>query len=63
MVRVLVNMDRMELNYATLSDEVVALVDVNDTFLRAMTATVEKYLDNCGRRWVDLDGLFSFIKI
>ncbi|KAF8507515.1 hypothetical protein BU17DRAFT_78091 [Hysterangium stoloniferum] len=44
-------------------DEVVALVDVTHGFLNAMTSTVEKYLNNCGRRWVELDGLFSFMKI
>ena len=50
-------------NQRLASDEVVALVDVNDTFLSAMTDTVEKYLNMCGRRWVELDGLFSFMKV
>jgi len=44
-------------------DEVRALVDVNKGFLDLMTGTVEKHLNNCGRRWVDLDALFSFMKV
>ncbi|KAH9933419.1 ribonuclease H-like domain-containing protein [Fomitopsis serialis] len=32
-------------------------------FLRVMGATVDKYLDQSGRRWVNLTGLFSFMKI
>ncbi|KAF8585711.1 DNA polymerase alpha catalytic subunit [Ramaria rubella] len=43
--------------------EVAALIDVNNAFLGAMAATVEKYLNHCGRRWVELDGLFSFMKL
>jgi DNA Polymerase alpha zinc finger len=56
-------MTRVCLKNVLSSDEVVALVDVNKAFLWAMTTTVEKYLNNCGRRWVELDGLFSFMKI
>lgn len=44
-------------------DEVIALVDVNSAFLHEMTATVEKYLNRCGRRWVELEALFSFMKV
>ncbi|KIJ54743.1 hypothetical protein M422DRAFT_24648 [Sphaerobolus stellatus SS14] len=43
--------------------EVAALLDVNKGFLDLMAGTVEKYLNNSGRRWVDLDGLFSFMKV
>ncbi|KII85843.1 hypothetical protein PLICRDRAFT_298164 [Plicaturopsis crispa FD-325 SS-3] len=35
----------------------------NAAFLQSMTDTVEKYLDQCGRRWVELSGLFSFMKV
>ncbi|KAI0947004.1 hypothetical protein AcV7_009558 [Taiwanofungus camphoratus] len=45
------------------SDELRALVDLQTDFLQAMTGTVEKYLDQCGRRWVELSGLFSFMKV
>ncbi|KAI0077749.1 DNA polymerase alpha catalytic subunit [Panus rudis PR-1116 ss-1] len=44
-------------------DEVKALVDVQAEFLVVMTDTVERYLDQCGRRWVELGQLFSFMKI
>ncbi|KAL6306263.1 DNA polymerase alpha catalytic subunit [Sparassis latifolia] len=44
-------------------DEIRALVDLQADFLQVMTDTVEKYLDQCGRRWVNLTGLFSFMKI
>ncbi|TDL23727.1 DNA polymerase alpha catalytic subunit [Rickenella mellea] len=32
-------------------------------FLQAMSQTVEKYLSQCGRRWVELGSLFSFMKL
>ncbi|PCH44462.1 hypothetical protein WOLCODRAFT_105176 [Wolfiporia cocos MD-104 SS10] len=44
-------------------EEVRALVQSQAEFLQAMSETVEKYLDQCGRRWVDLTGLFSFMKV
>lgn len=63
MVSGLLNTDTGRLNNVASLDEVVALVDVNGVFLSAMTVTVEKHLNNCGRRWVELNGLFSFMKI
>ncbi|TCD69077.1 DNA-directed DNA polymerase alpha catalytic subunit pol1 [Steccherinum ochraceum] len=47
----------------TRKDETLALVNVQAAFLRTMTVTVEKYLDQCGRRWVELGSLFSFMKL
>lgn len=44
-------------------EELEALGQVQGSFLRAMSGTVEKYLDQCGRRWVDLGALFSFMKV
>lgn len=44
-------------------DVVVALVKFNEGFLQSLTDCVEKYVDQCGRRWVDLNGLFSFMKV
>ncbi|KAJ3546934.1 hypothetical protein NM688_g5461 [Phlebia brevispora] len=44
-------------------DEIKALVHVQADFLRTMSQTVEKYLELCGRRWVELGTLFSFMKI
>ncbi|KZT09817.1 uncharacterized protein LAESUDRAFT_756049 [Laetiporus sulphureus 93-53] len=44
-------------------DELRALVNVQAEFLQTMDATVEKYLEQCGRRWVDLTSLFSFMKV
>lgn len=32
-------------------------------FVHVMTTTVDKYLDQSGRRWVNLTSLFSFMKV
>ncbi|OBZ73519.1 DNA polymerase alpha catalytic subunit [Grifola frondosa] len=45
------------------ADEVKALVDLQGDFLRTMAATAEKYLNQSGRRWVQLSTLFSFMKM
>ncbi|KAF5385769.1 hypothetical protein D9615_002206 [Tricholomella constricta] len=47
----------------TEQDTISALVLHNAECLRALGDCVEKYLDQCGRRWVDLKGLFSFMKV
>ena len=39
------------------------LVGMQREFLQTMSAAVDKYLDQCGRRWIELDGLFSFMKL
>lgn len=44
-------------------DEVRALAGAQAEFLQGMSDTVEKYLDQCGRRWVNLTNLFSFMKV
>jgi len=44
-------------------DEVTAVTFTNGEFLRIMTGTVEKYMDQCGRRWVELSSIFSFTKM
>lgn len=35
----------------------------NSEFLATMSAAVEKYLDQCGRRWIDMASVFSFMKV
>jgi len=44
-------------------DEVTTVTFANGEFLRTMTDTVDKYMDQCGRRWVELSSIFSFMKI
>jgi DNA polymerase alpha subunit A len=44
-------------------DEVTTVTFANGEFLRIMTNTVEKYMDQCGRRWVELSSIFSFMKM
>jgi DNA polymerase alpha subunit A len=39
------------------------VVQQNIAFLEAMRGTVNKYLNHCGRRWVELRKLFSFVKL
>ncbi|KAI0358255.1 hypothetical protein OH77DRAFT_1256462 [Trametes cingulata] len=43
--------------------ELNALASHQDEFLRSMMDTVEKYMDQCGRRWVQMSALFSFMKL
>lgn len=49
--------------HGVMPDEIKALVNVQAEFLRTMTKAVDKYLDQCGRRWVELGSLFSFMKV
>ncbi|KDQ26754.1 hypothetical protein PLEOSDRAFT_1105655 [Pleurotus ostreatus PC15] len=44
-------------------DELKNLAATNAEFLFIMGEVVEKYLDQCGRRWVELDKLFSFMRM
>jgi len=44
-------------------ETVVALIAANSEFLQTMSDCVDRYLDQCGRRWVELSGLFSFMKV
>lgn len=43
--------------------ELNALGSMQASLLGALSGTVEKYLDQSGRRWVDLGALFSFMKV
>ncbi len=45
------------------SDGVDALVLTQGPFLHDMYQVVDKYLSQCGRRWVELKSLFSFMKV
>jgi len=44
-------------------EEVRVLGKTNLGFLGEMRGTVNKYIDKCGRRWVDLGALFSTMKM
>jgi DNA polymerase alpha subunit A len=48
-----------------LTDLVAAAVNApaNAALLRSLTACVDKYLDQCGRRWVDLSTIFGKMKV
>lgn len=48
---------------ATNPDEMLALAANHGEFLQRMGQTVERYLERNGRRWVDMGGLFSFMKL
>ncbi|KAI9509680.1 hypothetical protein F5148DRAFT_1185768 [Russula earlei] len=48
---------------ASRQDEMLALAANHGEFLHRMRQTVEKYLEHNGRRWVDMSGLFSFMKL
>jgi DNA polymerase alpha subunit A len=47
----------------TTPEAVSALLNLNSPFLANMTKLVDKYLVQCGRRWVDLKSLFSFMNV
>jgi DNA polymerase alpha subunit A len=47
---------------ATNPDEMLALAANHGEFLQRMRQSVERYLERNGRRWVDMSGLFSFMK-
>jgi DNA polymerase alpha subunit A len=36
---------------------------MNIALLQTLSDTVEKYIDQSGRRWVDMSNLFSFMKV
>ncbi|KAK0207637.1 hypothetical protein IW262DRAFT_1418425 [Armillaria fumosa] len=44
-------------------EEVSVLVSQQADLLKTLSSTVEKYLDHCGRRWVEMGTLFSMMKI
>ena len=47
----------------TKSELVKRLTFIHHEFLDSMSATVEKYLEQSGRRFVNLGNLFSFMKL
>ncbi|KAG2011412.1 DNA polymerase alpha catalytic subunit [Coprinopsis cinerea AmutBmut pab1-1] len=44
-------------------EEVLAVVGSQATLLNNLSDVVEKYLNQCGRRWVDLNSIFSVLKL
>ncbi|KAK2465466.1 hypothetical protein APHAL10511_002358 [Amanita phalloides] len=44
-------------------DKVTALANQNWKLLQDLKGCADRYLDQSGRRWVDLGGIFSFIKL
>lgn len=44
-------------------DAVIAIVGQNSLALQMLSACVDKHLNMSGHRWVDLKGLFSFMKL
>ena len=45
------------------TDRVKALTDKHAEFLSTLNHTVKRFLDENARRWVDMQSLFSFMKI
>ncbi|KAJ7574363.1 hypothetical protein C8J56DRAFT_839134 [Mycena floridula] len=44
-------------------EAVSVLAQQNADFLNSMSGCVEKYLNYCGRRWVEMSNIFSFMKL
>ncbi|KAG2147493.1 hypothetical protein DEU56DRAFT_899384 [Suillus clintonianus] len=44
-------------------EEIEAVAANNDPFLRVMSKTVDKYMEQCGRCWVNLGALFSSMNL
>lgn len=42
---------------------VTAIAGKNKPLLQTLTQCVDKYLNNCGRRWIDLEAIFSTMKV
>lgn len=45
------------------TDQVSALTGIHAEFLSTLNRTVNRFLDENARRWVDMQSLFSFMKI
>ena len=45
------------------TDEVMGVTAKNSEFLLSLNRTVKRFLDENARRWVDMQNLFSFMKI
>ncbi len=48
---------------SSVTEEVSVLVSQQADLLRSLSSVVDKYLDQCGRRWVEMGTLFSMMKI
>ncbi|EJD43695.1 hypothetical protein AURDEDRAFT_88520 [Auricularia subglabra TFB-10046 SS5] len=48
---------------AARQDELRALVGLNRGLLEDLLSSVDRYMDMCGRRWVDMKEMFSFMKL
>jgi DNA polymerase alpha subunit A len=46
-----------------ISDAVNAIVGQNESALGLLSSCVDKHLNMCGHRWVNLKGLFSFMRL
>ncbi|KAG5716236.1 DNA polymerase alpha catalytic subunit [Termitomyces sp. T112] len=44
-------------------DTLMGIILRNNNCLQSLMICVERYLEQCGRRWVDLDAIFSLIKL
>ncbi|KAJ2926264.1 hypothetical protein H1R20_g10824, partial [Candolleomyces eurysporus] len=44
-------------------EEVIAVVGKNASHLKTLSECAEKHLEHCGRRWVDLQAIFSVLKL
>jgi DNA polymerase alpha subunit A len=45
------------------AEEIEAIIVKNHEFLRVMSKTVDKYMEQCGRCWVNLGALFSSMNL
>jgi len=45
------------------SGAVSAVLNNNNIFLHSMADIVSKYLDECGRKWVDLGSIFGAMRL
>jgi hypothetical protein len=51
------------LSLTTTAEAVSVLAQKNADYLQSMSNCVEKYLNQCGRRWVDMSTIFQFMKV
>ena len=45
------------------SDEILEVISSNQELMHQLHSVVDKYLNKCGRRWVDLGDIFSFARL
>jgi len=44
-------------------DEILEVISSNQELMHQLHSVVDKYLNKCGRRWVDLGDIFSFARL